>query len=75
MKMRKFVWARPLWLIALLIALMSFSAFAQSDVASISGFVRDASGSVVPGAKVVGVLIDPNYQEADAQARELPIFS
>jgi putative tryptophan/tyrosine transport system substrate-binding protein len=26
---------------------------------------------LVPGAKVVGVLIDPNYQEADAQAREL----
>jgi len=33
--------------------LMSFSAFAQSDVASISGFVRDASGAVVPGAKVL----------------------
>ena len=32
--------------------LMSFSAFAQSDVASISGFVRDSSGSVVPNAKV-----------------------
>ena len=26
---------------------------------------------LVPGAKIVGVLIDPNYQEADAQAREL----
>jgi putative ABC transport system substrate-binding protein len=26
---------------------------------------------LVPGAKVVGVLIDPNYQEAEAQAREL----
>jgi putative tryptophan/tyrosine transport system substrate-binding protein len=26
---------------------------------------------LVPGAKVVGVLIDPNYQEADAQGREL----
>jgi putative ABC transport system substrate-binding protein len=25
----------------------------------------------VPGAKVIGVLIDPNYQEAEAQAREL----
>ncbi|HTX36434.1 MAG TPA: carboxypeptidase regulatory-like domain-containing protein [Bryobacteraceae bacterium] len=36
-----------------LVALLSFSAFAQSDVASISGFVRDASGAVVPGAKVV----------------------
>src|ERR1017187_3544099 len=49
MKMRKFVWVRALCLIAL----VSFSAFAQSDVASISGFVRDASGSVVPGARVV----------------------
>jgi putative ABC transport system substrate-binding protein len=26
---------------------------------------------LVPGAKVVGVLINPNYQEADNQAREL----
>jgi putative tryptophan/tyrosine transport system substrate-binding protein len=26
---------------------------------------------LVPGAKVVGVLIDPNYQEAEAQEREL----
>jgi hypothetical protein len=49
MKMRKLVWGRALCLIAL----VSFSAFAQSDVASISGFVRDPSGSVVPGAKVV----------------------
>jgi hypothetical protein len=32
---------------------LSFSAFAQSDVASISGFVRDPSGSVVPGASVL----------------------
>jgi cation transport protein ChaC len=24
---------------------------------------------LVPGAKVVGVLIDPNYQQAEAQAR------
>ena len=30
----------------------SFSALAQSDVASISGFVRDPSGAVVQGAKV-----------------------
>ena len=28
-------------------------AFAQSDVASISGFVKDPSGAAVPGAKVV----------------------
>jgi len=26
---------------------------------------------LVPGAKVVGILIDPNFQEAEAQAREL----
>jgi putative ABC transport system substrate-binding protein len=26
---------------------------------------------LVPGAKVIGVLIDPNYQEAEAQAHEL----
>src|SRR5271155_401836 len=32
---------------------LSYSAFAQSDVASISGFVRDSSGAVVPGAKVL----------------------
>ena len=32
---------------------LSFSAFAQSDVASISGFVRDSSNAVVPNAKVV----------------------
>jgi hypothetical protein len=39
------------WLWALFC--LSFSAFAQSDVASISGFVRDPSGSVVPGATVL----------------------
>ncbi len=33
--------------------LFSFGAFAQSDVASISGFVRDSSNAVVPDAKVV----------------------
>jgi putative tryptophan/tyrosine transport system substrate-binding protein len=26
---------------------------------------------MVPGAKIVGILIDPNFQEAEAQAREL----
>ena len=26
---------------------------------------------LVPGTNVVGVLIDPNYQESEAQAREL----
>jgi hypothetical protein len=49
MKRCVFVWFTALCLMALL----SFSAFAQSDVASISGFVKDASGAVVPGAKVV----------------------
>src|ERR1035437_9249953 len=39
--------------LTLCLFLLSFSAFAQSDVASISGFVRDASGAVVPGAKVL----------------------
>lgn len=28
-------------------------AFAQGDTASISGYVRDASGAVVPGAPVI----------------------
>jgi putative ABC transport system substrate-binding protein len=31
------------------------------------GLLREA----VPGSKVIGVLIDPNYQEAEAQAHEL----
>ncbi len=33
--------------------LMSFGAFAQSDVASISGFVRDSSNAFVPGVKIL----------------------
>ena len=49
MHKREFQWFRALCLIASL----AVGAFAQSDVASISGFVRDASGAVVPGAKVV----------------------
>jgi len=36
-----------------LILLAPFGAFAQSDVAAISGFVRDSSTAVVPGVKVV----------------------
>ncbi|HYW45081.1 MAG TPA: carboxypeptidase regulatory-like domain-containing protein [Bryobacteraceae bacterium] len=36
-----------------LILLAPFGAFAQSDVAAISGFVRDSSSAVVPGVKVV----------------------
>jgi hypothetical protein len=38
--------------VLLLIFLMSCAAFAQSDVAAISGFVKDSSGAVVPDAKV-----------------------
>src|SRR6202789_3252475 len=56
MKTWKFLWVRALCLISLAsfgAFLAPFSAFAQSDVASISGFVKDASGAVVPGAKVV----------------------
>jgi hypothetical protein len=39
--------------VGLCLLLMSFGAFAQSDVASISGFVRDASNAFVPGVKVL----------------------
>src|SRR5580704_7742324 len=56
MKMWRFLWVRAVCLISLAsfgVYLAPFSAFAQSDVASISGFVKDASGAVVPGAKVV----------------------
>src|SRR6202050_4102103 len=56
MKTWKLTWVRALCLISLAsfgVFLAPFSAFAQSDVASISGFVKDASGAVVPGAKVV----------------------
>jgi len=37
----------------LVTVLLSTGAFAQSDKGSIGGFVRDSSGAVVPGAKVV----------------------
>src|SRR3954447_11685234 len=37
---------------ALIFALAASLAFAQSDLGSISGFVRDPSGSTVPNAKV-----------------------
>ena len=37
---------------ALIFALAASLAFAQSDLGSISGFVKDPSGSTVPGAKV-----------------------
>src|SRR3954468_1323515 len=38
--------------IALILALAASLAFAQSDLGSISGFVKDPSGSTVPNAKV-----------------------
>jgi hypothetical protein len=38
--------------LSLIALLASISAFAQSDYGSISGFAKDASGGVVPGAKV-----------------------
>jgi len=38
--------------IALIFALAASLAFAQSDLGSIAGFVKDPSGSTVPGAKV-----------------------
>ncbi len=37
---------------ALVLSLISFSAFAQSERGNITGSVRDASGAVVPAAKV-----------------------
>ena len=37
---------------ALIFALAASLAFAQSDLGSISGFVKDPSGSTVPDAKV-----------------------
>src|SRR6476659_4544434 len=39
-------------LIALILAITASLAFAQSDLGAISGFVKDPSGSTVPGAKV-----------------------
>ena len=39
-------------LLALLVLLCTSLAFAQSDLGSISGFVKDPSGAVVPKAQV-----------------------
>lgn len=55
MKMWRFVSVRALCLISMAsfgAFVAPFSAFAQSDNASISGFVKDASGAVVPGVKI-----------------------
>ncbi|QMV20249.1 TonB-dependent receptor plug domain-containing protein [Granulicella sp. 5B5] len=41
-----------LWGVLAILLLVSSVGYAQSDVGSISGFVRDSSGAVVPGAKV-----------------------
>src|SRR2546423_9442631 len=43
----------PLFVCALLSLILSIPAFGQSDSAQVSGFVKDASGSAVPGAQVV----------------------
>jgi len=43
----------PLGALPALFLLMSFAAFAQSDVGTITGFVRDPTGAVVPNATVV----------------------
>jgi hypothetical protein len=48
-----FAWKRPvLWLSFLLLSLSAFL-LAQSERGTISGTVRDTSGAVVPGAKIV----------------------
>src|ERR1044071_3070208 len=39
-------------MLALIVALAASLAFAQSDLGTISGFVKDPSGSTVPNAKV-----------------------
>src|SRR5262245_4805269 len=44
--------ARAVWTALLLMFLASSLLFAQSDLGSINGFVKDPSGSTVPGAKV-----------------------
>ncbi|MBM3765141.1 MAG: carboxypeptidase regulatory-like domain-containing protein, partial [Acidobacteria bacterium] len=38
---------------AILIALLVFTAFAQSERGTITGTVKDATGAVIPAAKVV----------------------
>src|SRR5712671_5329583 len=44
---------RSIWAKLLALCLLTFvSGFAQSDLGSISGFVKDPSGAVVPKAKV-----------------------
>jgi hypothetical protein len=52
--MRKTVSAKPKNLCCAIAICLAFSmaAFAQSDVGTITGFVRDQSGAVVPNAKV-----------------------
>ena len=39
-------------ILAVVLALAASTAFAQSDLGTINGFVKDPSGSVVPNAKV-----------------------
>ena len=40
------------WCVVAILLLMSLAGYAQSDVGSISGFIRDKSGAVVPNALV-----------------------
>jgi hypothetical protein len=50
-KLQNFI-GRRVWIAAILCVAFGAAAWAQSDVGSISGFVRDPSGAVVPNAKV-----------------------
>src|SRR5579884_2357633 len=52
MKKRIFATLASSCLLVFLCALFSLVAFAQSDVGTITGFVRDQTGAVVPNAKV-----------------------
>ncbi|SEF73052.1 TonB-dependent Receptor Plug Domain [Bryocella elongata] len=52
--MKNVEWKKALrsWLIFATIILVSVTGYSQSDVGSISGFVRDKSGAVLPNARV-----------------------
>ncbi len=46
-------WGKALFTCVSVLVLISSFALAQSDTASISGFVRDPSGAIIPNATVV----------------------